>query len=379
MAFLANHLSSYDTWNYILGVDDNSIAIQRFYYLQDLNYDEPLKIAFKDPNDRDGWGKWLAFPGGLVNYVSNFGKTTGGLTAAIDVHRSVLKNEIVVESDYPEYEDNWKATKIIGSILESKGFIPHYYYSGSKSIHIHIFLDWEMLKKIEPMIKEQLKVFFKGSLLRFKNKFIEWLREKMISCWDTGAREFDTNFVRATHLIRAELSKNKKGYKTFLGYSYKDLSFVPIICNEKNGFYPVLGKLKKSNPNKINEIMEEFLFSIIQKTNSKRAKRKNACLSKWLGKPVEGVRECVGALLSDDFKKFNDGYQRAMFIIINELRRVYGAEKAKKIIFDWNERMGFPVKEKEIEYRFTTKEYNLPCPYIHGFLSELGLEHKCRG
>ncbi|KKN04168.1 hypothetical protein LCGC14_1100060, partial [marine sediment metagenome] len=37
-----------------------------------------------------------------------------------------------------------------------------------------------------------------------QKEFIEWLRTKMISCWDLNLRKFDTDLIRATHLIRCE-------------------------------------------------------------------------------------------------------------------------------------------------------------------------------
>ncbi len=383
MSFIANEIQSFETWDYILGdvYEGMSIAVDRYYYLWEIYCENALKISLRDPSSNK-WTEWVKFPGLLWETEQDGygGQKISRLTAAIDVHRSMLNNEIIIESDYPTYEENYDAAKVIGQIIEEKGFQPLYYYSGNKSIHVHVFFDWDCLKKLDPLIKDQLRIIFHDSVLRFKRKFIEWLRTKMITCWDTNLKKFDSDLINGKHLIRCELSKNKKGYKTFLGYTYKDMSFVPYICNEENRIYPKLGKIKLSSPLKIQELIEEFIEEIKIKKKSEKARRKNRTLGDWgIEIPPEKIRECVKVILSDDFKKVGDGFQRGMFILLNELRRVLGDSQAMIVINDWNARMDFPVEEKEIEYRFKKKCYTLSCDYIHKFLKELGIENKCQG
>ena len=257
MPFIIGRKQDHKLWDYIIGDIHgrewpSSIAVDRYQYLRKFawKYGDNFKLSFRDPNT-GAWAKWLPFPHLLWD---------NGITATVDVHRSVLENEIVIESDYPTYEENYNASRIIGTIIENKGFIPHYYYSGNKSIHIHVFLDWEFIIK---KIKYTEQIIIDSKYLKndeaFKRDFINWLREKMISCWDTQARQFDRDLIRANHLIRAELSKNKKGFKTFLGYSIKDVSFIPIVCNESNLIYPKLGEIKVSLPTSSDELIEEFV------------------------------------------------------------------------------------------------------------------------
>ncbi len=385
MVFIAECERNFETWDYILGdyYKGMSIVTDRYYYLYALDYENTLKIALRDPST-ENWTKWVEFPGFLFkNKISAYGLESQKLTAAIDVHRSILSNEIVIESDYPTYEENYDASKLIGRIIETKGFEPLYYFSGNKSIHIHVFFDWNCLKELDPLIQDQLRVTFRDSKLRFKKKFMEWLRTKMINCWDLNLKKFDTGLIRATHLIRCELSKNKQGYKTFLGYTYKDMSFVPYICNEKNRIYPKLGKIKLSSPSKIQELIEEFIENIRTKTKIEKVRRKNVSWGDWGFKDSsESLRECVKTILSNDFKKVNDGSKRGMFILLNELRRVLGDSQAMIIIHDWNAKMDSPIQEKEIEYRFKRKIYPyLSCTYIHNFLKDLGIDisEKCKG
>lgn len=347
MAFIAHQKKDNKLWDYILGTPKMSIATDRYYYLYDLNHQHKLKIALMD-RDTKMWTKWGEFPGPLLSSKHN--------GVAIDVHRSMMPNEIVIESDYPEYIDNFEASKIIGKILEGKGFTPHYYYSGNKSIHIHIFFDWDCMCGIE--LWHDVK--------KFKRDFIIWLRTKMINCWDTKAKEFDKDLIKATHLIRCELSKNKKGYKTFLGYTHNDLSFIPYICNEDNRIYPRLGKIIPSSPSDINELLNEFFED---KENVKPTATSRFNPEDCTGK----IRQSVGRLLSDDFKEVGDGFGRAMFIILSELRRVVGDDEAKAMVNDWNVRMGSPIKQGEIDYRFLKKAYTLSNKYINDFMEEIGI------
>ncbi|HED06179.1 MAG TPA: hypothetical protein ENI61_05795 [Ignavibacteria bacterium] len=385
MSFIADYNLNYKTWDFIIGnhYDNLSIASDRFFYLQDLNYKEKIITSLRDPNSKK-WTKHVEFPGQLweIRYDKFRKINYSGISAAIDVHRSMLKNEIIIESDYETYKENYDAIKIIGEIIEVKGFSPLYYYSGNKSIHIHLFFNWNCLKKLDVNTQDKLRIIFKDSKSRFKISFMKWLREKMISCWNTNAKKFDTDLIRQNHLIRCELSRNKKGYKTFLGYTYKDACSIPYICNEDNRIYPKLGKIKLSSPKDIQKLIEEFIEDIELKDKEYKISRRNNNLNKWINNPMEkSMRECVKIILSDNFKKVNDGYQRAMFILLNELKRIYSKSESEIIIKDWNVKMGNPINEDEINYRLKLKNYSLSCNYIHKFLSEVGIDmlKKCNG
>ena len=160
------------------------------------------------------------------------------------------------------------------------------------------------------------------------------------------------------------------------------MSFVPYVCNEKNRIYPKLGKIKLSSPHSIQDLAVDFIKATKTKTKSEKARMRNRSLGDWgvQGTP-ERLRECVKAILSEEFRKMGDGCQRGMFILLNELRSVLRDSEARIVINDWNVRMGDPIKESEIEYRFKSKNYSLSCDYIHNFLKEVGIDvsEKCKG
>ena len=126
-------------------------------------------------------------------------------------------------------------------------------------------------------------------------------------------------------------------------------------------------------PHSHQEIIDEFLQDIDLKNRLKKVRRKEASLSNWIN-PISNseLRPEVKFLLSDDFKSAGDGFKRGMFILANELKRIYGEGQALIILNDWNVRMGNPVNDKELSYRMNTKIYTLSTDGIKSFLKSLG-------
>jgi len=87
----------------------------------------------------------------------------------------------------------------------------------------------------------------------------------------------------------------------------------------------------------------------------------------------EEIRNCVKRILSNDFLELKDGSQRAMFILISELRRGMDDFKARIVVNDWNSRLTKSLPQSEIDYRFKKKAYKLSTSYIESFLSEMNL------
>ena len=204
---------------------------------------------------------------------------------------------------------------------------------------------------------------------------MSFTREKMISCWDMELREFDKALVKDTHLIRSELSLNKKGYKTFLGYSHKDVSFIPQHCNKNNNIKPAIGEVVFSAPEDINFFVEDFFYTLDNAKMVKKVKRKEFNLARWTNPEAKGLRGCVEFILSDKFKDFGDGHRRGMFILANELKKFNSQEEVLNMLLSWKELVGMRLPDREIEYRvYRSKEYSLPCQYVHEFLSEVGVK-----
>lgn len=88
----------------------------------------------------------------------------GGKSPPID-HRIIGSNEVVLELDAPSFTQNSTYTKKIIEVLRVRE-IPHYcFWSGNKSIHIHIFLDIdiknpELLKLVKEAFEKNINIFF---------------------------------------------------------------------------------------------------------------------------------------------------------------------------------------------------------------------------
>lgn len=397
MAMFAFYNTDYIGWDYLHGCAKLNLGIteSRYYYLKELNElsKDSMKISIRDV-ETNAWTKWDKFPGKLIfTERVNQWEVKTCLSTAYDVHRSTLDNEIVVESDYmcdeckalkkakkPSvkgclecYELNYEASRFIGRLLEHKGFSPLYYYSGNKSIHIHVFLDFSEFTMLDIFLQKEIKDRFKYRS-GFVKKFMGWLRAKIIDFWGMKNREFDKDLINCKHLIRSEMSLNKTGFKTFLGYSYKDLSFIPYICNFDNRVYPKLGVLKLSRPYDFQEIVEDFLNDINYSKKVQRVNSMSVSLNRWIDKDEIELRSCIKLILDNSFRDVGDGYKRAVFILANELKRVY-PDKAVNMLNDWNERMGYPIKQEELDHKLNNKEYSLSCKYVHDFLSSLGIKN----
>lgn len=364
--FCADPYQDKKTWNYIIGNIHfgRSIGVERREHLADLcrlNEDD-LTIALHN-HEQDAFTKW-----------GSFWTQIGTLITAPDVHRSLLKNEIVIESDNPDYQANAEASRFIGAIIESKGFVPHYYYSGGKSIHIHVYFDWRCLLEMDEFMQQRILAQHSSKGM-FQKKFIEWLRKTMISCWGTNARIFDSQLATGKHLIRSELSRNKKAYKTFLGYTYKDIPPFPIMANEETGLFPELGEIHLSRPIDIQVVVEEYLHSLDVAKNKAISRRKELALSLFLHPEQEGqIKGCAAFLLSDSFAQAKDGFQRAAYLLTNELRKAKG-DATEALVLDWNIRMGSPCREQDLIYRCRQEKiYTISHEAIHGLLREAGFQ-----
>jgi len=241
----------------------------------------------------------------------------------------------------------------------------------------HVLLDPKhFLGTVDMPLQERIVEKFKYQK-RFTKKFMEWLRSKIVLEWGKG-REYDTQLIKEKHLIRSELSRNKNGYKTFLGTHWKDLSPIPLVCNERTRIMPKYpSEVVYSRPWCLQELLEEFLEESDKKQAKIAAARKEGNLVRWLhgDKPYE-VPDCVKFILSDEFSEYGDGMKRALFILANELKRAEGEggeDDVLSLLQDWKDRMGCDLRDEEILYRVERDvEYRLSCSYVHEFLRDVG-------
>ncbi len=366
MSFVIDVHTDETNYDYFLtGNYSNSISHNRYSHLQklwDIN-EKSLLISLRDPTSN----KWLVWTD-LHSSTMDTGLSLQAIQLGRDLHRSICYNEVVVESDEPEYIENVRRARLIGRILEDKGFVPHYFYSGGKSIHVHIWFDFVSLLQINEYLQDQVLEKFKYKSM-FVKKFMLWLRDKIISCWGLNLGDFDKQLVNASHLIRCCGSMNGYGCKTFLGKHYRDIPNFPTICNYNTQKRPEWPCIELSRPN-ASVLIEEFLQYTNKNTCTKKNTR-NYQLTSWMDN-AEKLRPCVQHILSNDFEKHGDGRKRGMFILMNELKRLHGPDIALQKVQNWNLSNNFRIPNFELIYRASTPEYKLSCNYIHEFLEGIG-------
>lgn len=66
-------------------------------------------------------------------------------------YRSVLPNEIVLETDFPAKEINWLVAQKIMGLLRQQGYGYKCLFSGNKSFHVHLFFNAELSPKCKKL------------------------------------------------------------------------------------------------------------------------------------------------------------------------------------------------------------------------------------
>ena len=361
---IATAQTDFASWDYMEGDyhKRNNISWKRQSHLQELMMDSfiPIKFSLKDPVTNK-WTKW-------ETYIED-------MEHGYDVHRSILYNEIVVECDYPDYEKNVKATRKIGAVLEGKGWNPTYYYSGNKSIHLHLFLDPGALKAITGKVSIAIRNYY-VTKKTFWKEFMEYYRASIISGWGMMTEEFDQQLIKCSHLIRTALSRNKIGYKTYIGDTYKQVSMIPFICNEKNGLYPKIGEIVFSKPTDINIVAKKFLIMLNSKNKKKLIKSKEFTLADFTKKV--GFESEMLCLVESALKlKISDGRKRLLFIMANELKKAYSVDKVEQLLNEWNDLQDESLRQVHLTYALNRSEdYSLTKSYLVELLTEIGIYSK---
>ncbi len=166
----------------------NRTVQEQIYFLHLLSrYDSDIEVSLT------GKGKWISF----LDVIQNPPKLPIG-------HRSILKNELVIEIDSSDWGTVRDGTRKIVEVLDKWHAQNCYYlsFSGNNSIHVHVFLsvksvdlDDNTAKVLEGIDRDEIRKEIKRYLMRQ----IQFAADVII----------DTN-LSSRHLIRLEGSINEK-------------------------------------------------------------------------------------------------------------------------------------------------------------------------
>ena len=273
-------------------------------------------------------------------------------------HRSVLECEAVIEYDNPDKYLNLRLIKKAEEQIKRDGLDYAIWFTGGKSYHLHVLFDVKSASRIS---------LLKKVILRYYGTLYIDARNHIVT--ESEYKEFDSvkqdKYVRMlpdlrmsdnNHLVRAEYglhegSGNKKGLIR------KTVKYGECLSVLPSGVW-------QSYSDKITAVI----------------KRK---VSEGVGQVIDSPE--VKLLLSTtDFKKFRDGKKRALFILINLLKKnrfnpegKYDKTELVDVLWDWYKYVGgYELTKNSIAgmvgYYWTRDYSRMGVGYIREVLEELG-------
>ena len=241
-------------------------------------------------------------------------------------HRIVLKNEVIFEYDIDEKDTrNEGYANIIYRRLIDDGLKPSMWHSGNKSFHVHVLLD----------------------IPNYENSY--HLKKEFIKHYTRDLPQPDLQVCSSNHLIRAEG-----------GIHEKTMNYKSLVKEHKD--YPSLSKIK---PEIINQYTEKlkYLDTLPKVDLTDLAK-------------TEEVQLIMDA---EKFKKYNDGRERAMVLLIHLWKDKLEKEQLTENVWNWYKRTGgFKMQRKDVEIKVEShmnKEYNFTLNYVNNLLVEIGAKN----
>lgn len=240
-------------------------------------------------------------------------------------HRSVLKNEVVIEFDVDDKAKNLEMTDRVCERLDKDGIKYAVWSSGNRSNHIHFFVDTGEASNLNTLKRTIIKHY----------------------TYEIG--DADLAMASDNHLIRAELG-----------------------LNEKTGKYKTLTKIKPGFPfvNIINpKIWDRYVSKMEQLVQRTTTIKVNELVDhpglKWI-------------LSAEEFRKTDDGRERALFLLIHVLKPQYqdNKEGLVKYLQNWYKYSSgrtltdYDIQNK-VNYHFG-RTYEFSDRYINDLCTELG-------
>jgi len=350
--------------------ENRSVGFHRMWYLDCLNSDSKFNVSLQS---RDGQ---------FTKRVSYDDLEYDKKLRAYIIHRTLLNNEIVLDFDAPTYEKNVYNFRSVFHILNKRGYVPYIWYSGNKGLHMHFFMDYSILKDELDMKLQTAIVEHFGKKERFIKQFTRYVAKSLEWIYDNFS--IDGQLNHTNHLIRAEGSLHKVGFKTFLGHHPDDVSLIPVILRPEDKTYPKFpfhhycytdAEIKKSTPINVVELCKEFLKS----KKIGQPKIVYASLTDFFPKSKAKAKdkECVKFLLSSDYAKIGEGRKRALFILASHF---YETDNQLERLREWNrDILGNYLPELLIQTTAKSTTGKVGCKYTHEFLGSIGCSNVCKG
>lgn len=242
-------------------------------------------------------------------------------------HRAILNNEVVLEYDYDDYELNKYLVDTAAKKLTDHKIPWSKWFSGNKSFHLHFFVDIKQAKR--PHILKSVILQYYGKDKDYKP---------------------DLQLASPSHNIRAEYGIHEKtgNHKVYVS---------------SWGNYPTIAEL----PNIIWELYVERVHTVLKASITRNTK------------DLETHPLIQQILNTTEFRKNDDGRERALFVLIHVLKPKYDSrDKLTSFLQDWYRYSGgrqlssWSIKCK-VNYHWD-RQYTFTETFLNNLAYELGLE-----
>jgi hypothetical protein len=243
-------------------------------------------------------------------------------------HRGILGNEVVIEFDEEDKEVNAKLADEVCLRLQKDNIRYAKWYTGGKSVHIHILLDVGEASNIR-----LLKTVFTRHYTEGLDKLP------------------DLQMTYPNHLIRAEFGIHEKTGREKM-----------LLYKSRNYFKPCF--------------LPQVVWDKYTDSMAKVVKTK-------LTKDIKNFNDLPSIQLlfkTEEIAKVNDGRERSLLLLIKVLRSKYSKEELIKYLQDWYKyTKGTKLQDKQIAgkvYYYWNKEYsfNWWVQYLNDLLIDIGRE-----
>jgi len=275
-------------------------------------------------------------------------------------HRSILKNEIVLEYDEEDQVVNKKCADEAIKKIKADGLKYQSWFSGGKSTHVHFFVD--------PREAGNISLLKKTILRHYGTYYLEKCSGKLTACKDKIPKEEFNNFgylnpdskfkeiipdlrlASETHLVRSEFGVHEK-------------TGICKVFKKGDKDFPKVGALSK-------EIWEKY---IKEATHAVRQKTSNFLTE------VNASPELKLILDNERFRMYGDGRERCLFALIHILKPRYtNKEELQKFLVDWykyssNQQPDLTDQQiiGKINYHWS-RNYIITVKYLREILEEIG-------
>lgn len=237
-------------------------------------------------------------------------------------HRTILDCEVIIEYDTEDVEENERLVRIVGKRLQDDEVSYSLWNSGNKSTHLHFYINHREAKNLR---------LLKNCLIRHYTKGLPLPDMKLAG----------------KHMIRAEYGVHEK---TGL---------------RKTAIYKSRNYIKKHDIKE--EVWNYYIREMKRVTQAKLTRNVNDLVN------CEEVKLILDTV---KFREYDDGRERALFMLIHLLKNSYDTkEELTSFLQSWykyssGRKLSDGDIRRKVSYHYN-REYNIGKGYIQEFLDEL--------